>query len=188
MDPEAEPWRFMDEGMRDPFTFVRVKKKVVVETTATGPKRPENERLRIEQEAREKLSEAQVSFKNARFKQAITSCDKGLDLISKLDKDVALLEVGLQEVREKLYSLRTAAERLHNRKMAELAFKQLNIRVTGVVARKRKSLAIVNSRVVSRGDLIEATDQAGGAIIDEILPGRVIVRFRGYRMELNASQ
>ncbi len=187
MDPEAEPWKFVDDGMRDPFTFIRVKEaEVKIETVESVT--PKDPRIRIEQEAREKLAKAETQFKSAQYKSAITNCDEGLESISKLEKDVRLPEVSIQEIREKLYSLRTAAERLYNRKIAEQAFKQLNIKVTGVVAKNRNSLAIVNSRVVTRGDLIESTDQSGGAIVDEILPGRVILRFRGYRMELDAAQ
>ena len=63
----------------------------------------------------------------------------------------------------------STSERLLNRQQAERAFRGLNIRVTGVVAKKRNSVAIVNNRVVARGDLIRGGERGDNAIVDEII-------------------
>ncbi len=185
LDPDAEPWTFEDKGERDPFTFVLVKKEKVKE--AEKERTPSGILNQVLLTARMSYKKAEAAFRAYQYKSAVDACDAGLDAFNRDDVRVEDLD-SLQEVREQLFRLRLASERLLNRQQAERAFKGLNIRVTGVVAKKRNSVAIVNNQVVARGDLIRGAERGDNAIVDEIIPERVIVRFRGFRMELSVAR
>ncbi|GMV79235.1 MAG: hypothetical protein AMXMBFR7_04190 [Planctomycetota bacterium] len=186
---KEEQFKFDIKGRRDPFTFAKV--DTVVKPVPTPGETPgvadANELNKIREAAKRSFDQAEQALMSANSRNAMALADQGLEAINKAK--VPLTEwPELQELQEKLFRLRLAAERLFNREEAEVAFKNLNITVTGVVAKDRSSRAIVNSHVVGRGDLVETGDESSVVIVDQILPGKVIVRFRGFRMKLDVAQ
>jgi hypothetical protein len=196
--PEAAPpaptfadepaFLYEDGGRRDPFTFLKVVAPAPGTPGAPGDTGPMVQSVieEIKATAERNYVQAEQLMMSGNPREAVTLCDKGLDAFREI-KNVEDVPA-LQDLRERLFRLRKAAERLRNRADAELAFKNMNLRVSGVVARERDSRAIVNNKVVGKGDLILASDNSEGAIVDDIVPGRVIVRFRGYKMVLDVSQ
>ncbi|MCW8133638.1 MAG: hypothetical protein KIS92_25055 [Planctomycetota bacterium] len=182
---DEPPFVYDDGGRRDPFTFT---KPIIAPTeTAPGPDQIAPSTLIVLKEQAERnylLAEQLMMAGNPR--EAITACDKGLEGFREIKNIEEVPD--LQDMRERLFRLRKAADRLRSRADAEQAFKNLNLRVSGVVARDRDSRAIVNNKVVGKGDLILASDNSEGAIVDDIVPGRVVVRFRGYKMVLDVAQ
>ncbi len=73
---------------------------------------------------------------------------------------------------ERLVRIRKTARRLAARCRAEEAFGKLGIEVTGVIWEDSGALALVNGRLLRRGDTVE------GASVEEIRPSEVIFRFR----------
>ena len=177
VEPEAA-WTFDKGDLRDPFTFW---KEVPKEKTPGGgtvdPRKFIEEK---QQSAETNYLVAERAMKDSRHQPAVEACDKGLQELAALPPD----DPGVQELYERLYRLRRAADRLQKRADAEDAFRRLNIKVSGVVAKEHRPLAIVNNKTVSKGALIETPDVEGSVYVDEIQPNRVIVRFRGYRIEL----
>jgi len=178
---EEPPWIYEDDGRRDPFTFM---KPIVIKTDrpdVTPREQLQEKRL----EAERNYHIAANAFMSGNPKAAVAACDAGLEAF----RDIRTDEVPeLQEMRERLFRLRKASERQRNRQDAEEAFDKLNLRLTGVVARERDSKAIINGKLAERGDLINPADHSEGALVDDIQPGRVIFRFRGYRIELKVLQ
>lgn len=118
------------------------------------------------------------------YEQIITICDKTLDAFTPKDGPRLDNREDMQRLRRLLYGIRTAAERLQDRAVAEKAFKSLRLQVSGIVARDRNPTAIINNKVVPQGEFISPGQNVDHVIVEEILPGRVIVRFQGYKMEL----
>jgi hypothetical protein len=121
---------------------------------------------------------AERAIKDCKYGEAAEACDKGLKELG------ASQDPGLQELYERLFRLRLAADRLQKRADAEDAFRHLGLKVSGVVARRDHPLAIVNDKTVGKGALLETAEGEGTVYVDEIQPHRVIVRFRGYRIEV----
>ena len=198
---EAGEKRFVfdPKGRRDPFTFRRKPDPDVitgVNPAEPGPPgggvEPTTVELMVLKEKSEKLyGEAEESFmnlnKDGRAVEVVLKCDKGLEVF----KDVANIAkyTMLLEVREKLLDLRKAAERIRQRQEAEKKFKELNIRVTGVVVRDRRSQAIISGRggPASRGTVVAASESYD-ATVDDIRDDQVIFLFQGYRMALQLSE
>jgi hypothetical protein len=115
-------------------------------------------------------------------------CDKGLELYKKLEalpKDKAMTDE-LREIRDSLSRLKKAAERLVLRRQAEAAFRNLGVRVTGVVWQPMDSRAVVNGQVVRKGNILAVGEPSAGenVYVEDILPEQVIVNYRGYKMRL----
>jgi len=184
---DEPPYIHDDGGRRDPFTYMKV--AIQTPTTPGDPTKPDiaPDQIQVVKTVAEKsYSAAEQALMAGNAREAVTQCDKGLEAF----RDIKNVESvpDLQDLRERLFRLRKASERLRNRADAEQAFKNMNLRVSGVVARERDSAAIVNGKAVRKGDLILASDNSEGAIVDDIVPGRVVVRFRGYKMVLDVSQ
>lgn len=183
---DEPPFVYDDGGRRDPFTFT----KPIITKNESVPGQPDqispNTVVILKEQAERSYNTAEQLMMAGNAREAITACDKGLEAFREFKNIEEVPD--LQEMRERLFRLRKAADRLRTRSDAEQAFKNLNLRVSGVVARDRDSRAIVNNKVVGKGDLILASDNSEGAIVDDIVPGRVIVRFRGYKMVLDVAQ
>lgn len=119
--------------------------------------------------------------REARTAEVISACDKGLEAL----KDIASIAKfpDLLQSREKLLDLRRAGEQVRLRLQAEKKFGDLNLRLTGVVARERHSQAIVNGKIVGKGEVVSLGDN-NDVVVDEIRPDQVIFLFQGYRMAL----
>jgi hypothetical protein len=181
---DGERWQFVEkESQRDPFTFVLVPG----EDKKPAPKpRPVDSSARIVKDARDACQRAEREFKDGDFKAAVKSCDSGLKMVKRLDHESFVLE--RDDVRERLLRLREAAKRLQERKLAEQDFRQLKLKVTGVVYRKAgKSMAIVNRKLVEEGARIWDSAKEESVTVEEILPGRLIMRFRKHKMQLKIS-
>ncbi|MCY3019461.1 MAG: hypothetical protein NTW87_10605 [Planctomycetota bacterium] len=195
---KAEVFEFVPGNRRDPFT-VRLRPNL--------PKEPEEQKPgksgtpgRTEKELEptqvlEKKAKAEDAYAAAektfmalgpegRPLEVVATCDRGLEVftgIGNLGKYPELLEV-----REKLLDLRRAADRLQQRLAAERKFHDMGIRLTGIVSREKHSQAIVNSKPVSKGQVVAASDN-NEVVVDEIRPDQVIFIFQGYRMKLSLS-
>ena len=87
-----------------------------------------------------------------------------------------------------LIRMRKAAERIKQRQDAERDFNQMNIKLTGVVAREKNSQAIVNAKVVTKGDVVPSSNEGVDVVVADILPQQVVFVFRGYKMMLTLSE
>lgn len=179
-EPEEPPFEFKREGYRDPFTYwLEVPHD---EGTGLAVEPPEILNRKRREAAESFCARAEEAMKNSYHERAVQLCGQGLDELGKLNISE---KPELEELHERLYRLQRAADRLHKRGEAETAFKNLNLKVTGIVARENRPLAIVNGRTLGKGSLIETMESTEGAIyVDDIQPNRVIVRFRGFRIEL----
>jgi len=186
---ENKPFVFPDqEGRRDPFTFATLA-ALPVEDAGTGTVgRPTLKPSQIQEkknEAEAAYNSAEQAFMNLNAADTVSNCDKGLEVFRDINDLSAYKE--LQEIRERLFRLRKAGERIRLRQTAEGEFAKLNLRLSGVVARDRKSQAIVNSKIVSKGDLVPTIADSADVVVDEILPDQVVFLFRGYRLLLSIS-
>jgi hypothetical protein len=179
VEPEAA-WTFDKGGLRDPFTFWKEIPKGP-EGPGQGPVDDDKRRRDLQQSAEKSYLVAERAMMDSKHQAAVEACDKGLQELGVLPPET---EPAVQELYERLYRLRRAADRLQKRVDAEDAFRRLNIKVSGVVAKQNHPLAIVNNKTVKKGELIETTEGEATVYVDEIQPSRVILRFRGYRIEL----
>ena len=196
-EPEKKPviedvWTFDPADRRDPFSFTRavvvVEKENDLGPGGSGQGRQGLSRNEVEAKKREAeaaYTEGERALMASDAPDAVSKCDRGLDVF----KDVPNIADyrDLQEVQSRLLRLRKAADRLRQRQDAEREFTRLNIRVTGVVARDKRSQAIVNASIVSKGDLVTTGDSTDVVIVEDILPEQVIFLFRGYKMMLTLS-
>ena len=168
---EADPpWRF--EKGPDPFIFWR--------RIPDPPPRPFGPPPAVPS-AESALLSARQAILDSRHGEAVKACDEGLKALADFANDP---DPAFQVLVEQLRRLRSVAERLRNRADAEEAFGRLGLKVSGVVARRDHPLAILNDRTVGRGALLGTAEGEGSVYVDEIQPRRVIVRFRGYRIEV----
>jgi len=201
---EEKPFEFAAENDRDPFTFRRKPivqaRDTVRDTTSTLPPGPVTavsaEAIRQKTADMEKwYGEAELAFmlqtgRDTRLSEVAFKCDKGLELLKDLPDvtrcpdPVAVRD--LLQVKEKLLELRRAGERVRQRQDAEKKFRDMNIRLTGVVARERRSQAIVNGKIVGKGEVV-AVSENNDVVVDEIQPDQVIFLFQGYKMSLTLS-
>jgi hypothetical protein len=192
-----DKWEFSDDGRRDMFTFSKVKKapvKVVVDETNpsnTDPKKgsPSLAPEEIDskrREAQKQYEAAEVAMLEGSAKMSVDRCDDGLNVFREVENISQYRE--LQEVRERLYRLRKAASRVRDRNDADAEFTGLGLRITGIVSRERKSQAIVNGRVVNKGDVISASAEGAEVVVDEIRPDQIIFLYKTYRMALPLTE
>jgi hypothetical protein len=110
--------------------------------------------------------------------EALVACDRGLEIVANIpDRNIAKF----YSDRDRLIRLRTVADRQHQRQSAEREFAQLNLSLTGVVQSKQ-ARAILNSRVVGRGEVITLPNSVQVVVVTDIQADKVIVRYRGYLM------
>ena len=189
---DEKAWVFEPRGRRDPFTFA-FKPAIasdVSTTTTTDPNRPPQldpaliRQKKAEAEAR--YMEAENLFmeigKEGRAMEALAKCDEGLKVFTDTPNYGAIQE--WQPVRARLENLRKASERMKQRHDAEKKFREVNIRLTGVVARDRHSQAIVNGKPVGKGDIVSASDNYDVSV-DDINPDQVVfVTPDGFKVKL----
>jgi len=193
---EEPPFNFDPLDRRDPFTFTKVvaPTSIIVSPPdggGSGDGGPKKVMRADEVEAKRREAEGHYTrgernLMDTRAPEALAECDRGLEVF----KDVP--NIGdyrdLQDVRERLYRLRKAAERMRMRQDAEREFLRLNIKVTGIVARERNSQAIINQNIVNKGDLVATVgDSNDVVVVENILPDQVVFLFRGYKMTLTIS-
>lgn len=163
------------EGKRDPFTAPLTWIEYVKPPPYQQP--PPSE-----QKARDELANLYIQSENAILegdsKSALMLADQGLDLVNKLANESI---VRLNAERNQLVRARTVADRLYQRELAEKEFAQLNLSLTGVVQSKQ-ARAILNSRVVGRGEVITLPNSVQVVVVTDIQADKVIVRYRGYLM------
>jgi hypothetical protein len=177
-EPEERPFVFRDEG-RDPFCFWGREQLPTREGGAPAP--VDEERIK---EAKDNYQAAEARMLSRRFAEAVQHCDDGVTKLNAVSA-AKRAEAKTDELYERFFRLRRAADRLQKRMDAEKAFKSLNLKVTGVVAREHRSMAIINNQTVGKGGLIKTeTSKKGAVYVDDIRPNRVVLRFSGFRMEL----
>jgi hypothetical protein len=188
---DAKPFRFDMGSRRDPFIFISEIPAELIPTKDGDPtvKAPVLDKKVIEQvraEAEAHYAEAERAFsKEGKAQEAINKCDEGLKVFAQFPSAGAQDE--WRDVRERLFDLRKAAERVRQRQEAKKKFDDLNIRLTGIVSRERNSQAIINSRTVRKGDVVAASE-AYDVVVDEIRNDQVVFVFQGFKMALNLSE
>ena len=190
---EMPPFDFeKDSGLkdtRDPFTIAKVTKPINDVELPDQLKTPTMPASVVEgkrKAAESYYASAEQCLLENKAAASMTQCDRGIDEL----KDVTIITdyPTLQLVRENLLRLRKAAERKQQRQDVEQEFNRLNLKVSGIIAAKR-SQAISNGKIVSKGDLVSpSADNSNVVIVEEILPEQVIVLFRGYKMSLTLTE
>ncbi|HEY3319641.1 MAG TPA: hypothetical protein VGP72_04105 [Planctomycetota bacterium] len=196
---EEKPWKFESNNRRDPFSFrnppTEIEKTAEVPGTPgvpVGPKGPSPEDIAKKREQAEKLyavAEAaflEISREPQRVVEALGKCDEGLKVFA--DEPTAGSVPEWQAVRGKLESLRKAADILKRRQDAEKKFRDSNLRLTGVVAREKRSQIIVNGKALGRGGVLKVADNYEVSV-DEIRPESVIFMTpEGFKMQLEMTK
>jgi len=193
---EEPVFNFDPQDRRDPFTFTKVVAPTQIistndpsTSTESGPKKV----MRADEvEAKRREAEAQYvrgerNLMDTEATKAVADCDRGLEVF----KDIP--NIGdyrdLQDVRERLFRLRKASERMRMRQDAEREFVRLNLKVTGIVARDRNSQAIINATIVNKGDLVATVgDSNDVVVVENILPDQIVFLFRGYKIAQTFSE
>ena len=189
-----ETFNFVPGDRRDPFTFTKVIPKLATPTNSTNnPLEEDQTQKRMDaaqiaakkSEALNYYSMAEAALMDMNATESMARCDRGLEVF----KDVQMnLYKELQEVRDVLLRLRKAAERIRQRQDAERDFSQMNIQLTGVVARDKNSQAIINAKVVTKGDVVPTSTEGGDIVVSDILPQQVVFIYRGYKMTKTLSE
>lgn len=193
---EEKPFVFEPRDRRDPFTFLK-KVDVPVEPTV----RPGDgsapvitvDVLVIQQkkaEADAHYAAAEKAFldigKDGKAQEVIAKCDAGLKIFADLPNLNAVRE--LQEIRERLTDMRKAGDRVKVRHESEKRFREVHVRLTGVVARDRRSTAIVNGQPVFKGDVLAAAENYN-VVVDDINADRVVfVTPEGFKTMVTLSE
>jgi len=182
---------------RDPFTYTKVVPKLAQENPNSAIANNNTNEPTIDQ----RLDPAQIAAKKAEamsfYNQAegalmdmnavdaMNKCDAGLLVFKDLQMNYYK---ELQDVRDVLLRLRKASERVKQRQDAERDFNLMNIHLTGVVARERNSEAIVNAKIVGKGDVVPSNTEGVDVVVADIQPQQVVFIFRGYKMMLTLSE
>lgn len=180
---------FDDNGRRDPFTFT----KAVVnlqENTDGKVVDTDNADHGIPKEVVEKkrnaselaLNLAEGALMDLDPNSAIAKCEQGMEEF----KDVPDISryPELEVVKGRILRARKAGEQMRSRQTVERDFYAMNIKINGVMVHKKNPLAIINTKIVHKGDLVPVSGDATDIMVDEILSERVVFLFRGYRMTL----
>jgi hypothetical protein len=188
-----ETFNFVPGDRRDPFTFTKVVPKLATPTSSsTNPDEDQTQKRMDAAQIAAKKSEAlnyysmaESALMDMNAAESMARCDRGLEVF----KDVQMnLYKELQEVRDVLLRLRKAAERIRQRQDAERDFSQMNLHLTGVVARDKNSQAIINAKVVTKGDVVPSSTEGVDIVVADILPQQVVFIYRGYKMMLTLSE
>jgi len=189
--PPEEIFIFEPGDRRDPFSFCKELPKIAAPSLATTNDAGEVVKMDPAQIAMKKMEAmthynlAEQSLLEMNAADSMVHCDKGLEVF----KDVPMKDYKeLQEVRDMLMRMRKAAERIKQRQDAERDFTMMNIKLTGVVAREKNSQAIVNAKVVTKGDVVPSANEGVDVVVADILPQQVVFVFRGYKMMLTLSE
>ena len=155
--PRGRSWNAT--GRRDPFVFAG-------RNWPPPPPPPPPPPVDVVREARRAAKEADGSLAQRAFDAVVALASEH---VRRLDY------AGLRgvDVYERLVRLCDTAARMKGRAAAEEAFGRLRMDVTGVIWQESGASALVNSSLVSEGDVVE------GARVVEIRRGDVLFRFRG---------
>ena len=136
--------------------------------------------------AREQLMslyiKAECSLMDGHPDAALKTIDEGLAVITATGYPNALAAE-----HNKFIRLSTAAERAYEREAAEQDFKRLNLTLNGVVQSKQ-ARAIINSKIVCCGEVIEFPNSSQSVMVTEIQKDKVIVRYRGFLMAVDLAE
>lgn len=189
--PQEDVFTFDSGDRRDPFTFTKVTQVLNLRPKGSEGFDPSipilgpNEIAAKKAEALMFYAAGERAMLDHKAVEAIAKCDKGLEVF----KDVPIsVSKDLQIIREDLYRLRKAGDRMRQRQEAERDFNMMSIQVTGVVSREKNAMAIVNEKVVGPGDLLTLGTDNSDLTVSEILPEQVIFLFRGFKMMLTLSE
>jgi len=194
---EEPAFNFDPQDRRDPFTFTKVvaptaKVSSGNEPGATSDGGPKKVMRADEVEAKRREAETfylkgERNLMETESAKAVADCDRGLEVFKEIPNIGDYRD--LQDVRERLFRLRKASDRMRLRQDAEREFLRLNIKVTGIVARERNSQAIINASIVNKGDLVATVgDSNDVVVIENILPDQIVFLFRGYRIAQTFSE
>lgn len=184
---------FDDNGRRDPFTFT--KNVAIVEQNGDKPPVEGSDEpptiapevvKRIKSAAEADCAMAEASLMELDPNAAITKCDAGMDEFKPIPNLSAFPE--LEIVKGRLLRARKASEQMRARQTAQRDFDAMNIEISGVMALKKNSQAIINGEISHKGTMVKASSDSADVMVDEILPERVTFVFRGYRMMLLLSE
>lgn len=170
---------------RDPFTFRRTIEMPVM------PKRDDYvpppiivddfNRVATRLKLSQVYDRAENAFMNAQLNEAMQACDEGLGVIQGIPQNH---RDGFGGEQNSILRLRAAVNHQLVRDEAQRQFEALNISLTGVVARTGLSQAIVNSRVVTRGEIVPLENAPQNVLVLEIRQNEVIFLYRGFRMNV----
>jgi hypothetical protein len=175
-DGSDKPFNFTDRGRRDPFTFARAPRDPplsIVQSDQVDPANPED----LPRFAG-MYEKAEQEFLDGDYLAAMKHCANTLDAINALKPKAALVFASL---RVELQRLDRAATLQQERLRAEQAFATLALRVSGVVAREKHSVAVVNAQVMHAGDCVSGGNES--VTVESVRPECVVFRFRGFLME-----
>ena len=168
---------------RDPFTFRR---KIETPTTGCYPVLPpvvidDFNRAATRLKLSQVYDRAENAFMNSQLNEAMLACDEGLGVIQGIPQNH---RDGFGDEQNSILRLRAAVNHQLVRDEAQRQFDALNISLTGVVARTGLSQAIVNSRVVTRGEIVSLENAPQNVLVLEIRQNEVIFLYRGFRMNV----
>ncbi len=178
------PFVVEQRDRRDPFTFrskfgVQAVKEDVTGCYPVPPVPPTFDLIAARAKLQETYARAENAFLDAQFPQSLQGCDEGLTVLQSIPENQ---RASFGTFQNDLARLRTATERQIQRAEAQRQFDSLNVSLTGVVVHDRQSQAIVNAKIVSRGELVPLTNSPQDVIVLEIRPQEVVFLFHGYRM------
>jgi hypothetical protein len=173
-----------DKGRRDPFTFMaKVRVAPPPRDGQPPPPGPVEGIVKTKQASEKAYADAEKAFlgiaRGVNPLDVITHCDEGLVKLREV-ADIAKWH-DLIELRERLFDLRRAADRLRVREEVTGNFEKLGIRLTGVVVRGRHSLALVNGKPVGIGEVVRI-DDSNEILVDDIRSDQVIFVYQGFKM------
>ena len=192
---EDKPFVFEPRNRRDPFAFIK-QVALPAEPPPLGDTTNPGEAISsvIDMEKiRQILAQAEVEYKEAesafldiakdgKAQEVVSKCDKGLKLFADIPNPAAVPQ--LLGIREKLSDLRKAGDRIKQRQEADKRFRDVRLRLTGVVARDRGSRAIINGKILGKGEVLTAGENYN-VVIEDIRSDRVVVISpEGYKMLL----
>ena len=105
---------------------------------------------------------------------AITKCDAGMDEFKPIPNLSQFPE--LEVVKGRLLRARKASEQMRSRQTAQRDFDAMNIEISGVMAMKKNSQAIINGEIAHKGTMVKASSDSADVMVDEILAGARDVR------------
>jgi hypothetical protein len=170
--------RFEHRGRRDPFTFIRDVPKEPLINIDTKVKRPLFDVQANLQSVEQLYTEAQSRFVAGDFQNSLKACELALKTMCGFPTDVVIAD-GVR-LKSEVALLHRAAQRQAQRIEAQNAFEQLNVKLSGVIARARGSQAILNGNIVREGQVVTFASDA--IVIESITDEQVLLNFRGYRM------
>lgn len=185
-----------DNGRRDPFTFTKNIAVPIDSQIASVNQDGDSTEVKIpglaDEVVKKKKSAAELACNTAEAflmeldpNSAIAKTDQGMEEFKDVPELFKYPE--LEVVKGRLLRARKASEQIRSRQTAQRDFDSMKIQISGVMAQKKNSQAIINSEIVHKGSMVKSSSEQADVMVDEILPERVVFVFRGYRMMLLLS-